>query len=136
MCALFGYAGYAAPRGPVKTKKKQDTSSFHTYTAYTTARASVETKKKQHISSFPTYAEKGGHLDKRNIFSQKPPDFTQNRLKRSDFFVFFCFLFCLLYPRVPPSLLSRILSTYVMCPFFSYAGFLHFKNSQRNLYLT
>jgi hypothetical protein len=135
MCALFGYAGYAAPRGPVKTKKKQDTSSFHTYTAYTAARASVETKKKQHISSFPTYAEKGGPLDKKNIFSQKPPDFTQNRLKRSDFFFFFFFL----YPRVPPSLLSRILSTYVMCPFFSYAGyagFLHFRNSQRNLYLT
>jgi hypothetical protein len=58
MCALFGYAGYAAPRGPVKTKKKQDISSFHTYTAYTAARASVETKKKQDTSSLPTYAEK------------------------------------------------------------------------------
>jgi hypothetical protein len=68
MCALFGYAGYAAPRGPVKTKKKQDSSSFHTYTAYTAARASVEMKKKQDISSFPTYAEKGGPLDKKNIF--------------------------------------------------------------------
>jgi hypothetical protein len=65
MCALFGYAGYAAPRGPVKTKTKQDISSFHTYTAYTAARASVETKKKQDTSSLPTYAE--------NFFLPKSP---------------------------------------------------------------
>jgi hypothetical protein len=46
MCALLGYADYAAARGPVKTRKKQDISSFHTYTAYTAGRALVEMKKK------------------------------------------------------------------------------------------
>ena len=40
---------------------------FH-YAAYAVARAPVEMKKKQDISSFPTYAEKGGPLDKKNIF--------------------------------------------------------------------
>ena len=33
MSALFDYAGYAAVRAPVESKKKQDTSSFHTYAA-------------------------------------------------------------------------------------------------------
>jgi hypothetical protein len=34
MCPLFDYAGYAAPRAPVKAKKKRDLSSFHTYAVF------------------------------------------------------------------------------------------------------
>ena len=46
MCALFDYAGYAAVRAPVETKKKQDISSLHKYAGYAAARALVELKKK------------------------------------------------------------------------------------------
>jgi hypothetical protein len=56
MCALFGYAGYAAVRAQVETKKKQDISSLHTYAGYAAARAPVEPKKKQDISFFHIYA--------------------------------------------------------------------------------
>ena len=45
MCALFDYAGYAAVRAPVETKKKQGKSSLHTYTGYAAAWAPVELKK-------------------------------------------------------------------------------------------
>ena len=86
MCPLFDYAGYAAVRAMIKTKKIQDISSFNTYlvflslgltppsllfrslhtyfmcplfhyAAYAAARAPVDTKKKQDISSHHTYAE-------------------------------------------------------------------------------
>ena len=85
MCPLFDYAGYAAARAPVKSKKKQDLSSLHTYAVflsldltlpsllarslythnmcplfdyagYAAPRAPVEAKKKQDLSSFHTYA--------------------------------------------------------------------------------
>ena len=55
MCALFDYAGYAAVRAPVETKKKQDKSSLHKYAGYAAARALVEPKKKQDISFFYSY---------------------------------------------------------------------------------
>ena len=47
MCAFFYYAGYAAVRALVETKKKQDILSLTTYTGYAAARAPVEQKKKQ-----------------------------------------------------------------------------------------
>jgi uncharacterized membrane protein len=85
MCPLFAYAGYAAVRAPIETKKKRDMSSFNTYTVfltldltlpsllarflytdnmcplfayagYTAARALVEAKKNRDLSSFHTYA--------------------------------------------------------------------------------
>ena len=56
ICAIFDYAGYAAVRASVETKKKQDISSLHTYAGYAAARAPVELKKKQDISFFHTYA--------------------------------------------------------------------------------
>ena len=34
MCPLFYYAAYAAARGPVEMKKKQDISSLHTYAVF------------------------------------------------------------------------------------------------------
>ena len=34
MCPLFHYAAYAAARGPVEMKKKQDISSLHTYAVF------------------------------------------------------------------------------------------------------
>ena len=34
MCPLFAYAGYAAVRALVETKKKRDISSFNTYTVF------------------------------------------------------------------------------------------------------
>ena len=84
MCPLFDYAGYAAARAPVKSKKKQDLSSLHTYAVflsldltlpsllarslythnmcplfdyagYAAPRAPVEAKKKLDLSCFHTY---------------------------------------------------------------------------------
>ena len=46
MCVLFDYAGYAAARALVETKKKQDILSLTSYTGYAAARAPVEQKKK------------------------------------------------------------------------------------------
>ena len=55
MCALFDYAGYAAARALVETKKKEDILTLTTYTGYMAARAPVEQKKKKNISYFHTY---------------------------------------------------------------------------------
>jgi len=55
MCVLFDYAGYAAARALVETKKKQDILSLNTNTGYAASKAPVERKKRydilQHIHS-------------------------------------------------------------------------------------
>ena len=46
MCVLFDYAGYAAARALVETKKKQDILSLNTNTGYAASRALVTNGKK------------------------------------------------------------------------------------------